>query len=238
MTTAIGTCVLGLNPRIALAIGDDVTLQKVDACLALGVNMIEARIDQFQRSEAKPIWEYLEQFTAVPCIGTIRSESEGGKWTQSEETRRDLYMSILPYVKAIDIEIGAEKINEEIIDKAKTAGVTVIGSYHNFSCTPDQDSLEDILVKGKALGVNIVKMATHCNNRDDLHTLTTFLVNHKENALILIGMGVAGAPSRILFPFLGSLITYTFLGKPTAPGQFNCEDTLTFLNKISGEIST
>jgi 3-dehydroquinate dehydratase I len=233
--TAIGTCMLGNRPRIALAIGDDVVLQDVNACLSLGIDMIEVRIDQFQRSEAQHVCEYLEQFAAVPSIGTIRSRSEGGNWTQSEDARRILYASILPYVKAIDIEIGADEINEDLIGMAKKAGVTVIGSFHNFSCTPDQDCLKEILRKGKTLKVDIVKMATHCKNKADLKTLAKFLLTHEKEALILIGMGVAGAPSRILFPFLGSLITYTFLGKPTAPGQFNCEDTVAFIKRTSGE---
>lgn len=235
MKTAIGTCMLGNRPRIALAIRDDMTSQDVNACLSLGIDIIEARIDQFQHPETQHVCEYLEQFAAVPCIGTIRSSSEGGNWKQSEEARNALYTRILPYVKAIDIEIAADEINEDIIRAAKQADVTVIGSFHNFSDTPDQNHLEEILLKGKALGVDIVKMATHCEKRGDLNTLAKFLINHENESLILIGMGVAGAPSRILFPFLGSLITYTFLGKPTAPGQFNCQDTVALLKNISGE---
>ena len=36
---------------------------------------------------------------------------------------------------------------------------------------------------------------------------------------IIIGMGAEGAATRVFFPLLDSLLTYSFAGSPTAPGQ-------------------
>ena len=233
MTIAIGKCILGHKPCVALAIRDDITREEIHTSLESGVDMLEFRIDQFQNCDTDAVCTHQEAFSDIPAIGTIRSQKEGGNWTQSEADRCSLYKKIMPYVDAIDIEIGATDINEDVIQAAKCSETIVIGSFHNFDSTPPSSSLNEILNKGKALGVDIVKIASHCANAEDLRTLTQFLVNHKNESLIVIGMGVAGAPSRVFFPFLGSLITYTFLGNPSAPGQFGCEATLNLIKQFS-----
>ncbi|MCK5861412.1 MAG: type I 3-dehydroquinate dehydratase [Candidatus Hydrogenedentes bacterium] len=230
---SIGTCVLGNKPRIALALRDDIPRSNAEVHLGTGIDMIEMRVDQFRSTEVSHVISHLHQFTGIPCIGTIRSQQEGGSWKEDEPARRTLYQQIIPHVQAIDIEINADTINHESIHTAKKKGVCTIGSFHDFDKTPSTDALEVILEKGKHLKVDIVKIAAQCANPGDLRTLTQFLIDHEEEALIVIGMGKAGAPSRILFPFLGSLITYTFLGKPSAPGQFNCEETIQYLNGLS-----
>ena len=231
---SIGTCILGNKPRVAIALRDDVTRGNADVFFSQGVDMVEMRVDQFSNTEATYVIEHLRQFSDIPCIGTIRCQQEGGSWSQEEHSRLALYQHIIPYVQAIDIEINADNINRDCIRAAKQKNLTVIGSYHDFNKTPGKDALEGILEKGKCLGVDIVKIASCCKNPTDLRTLARFLLDHEDKALIGIGMGDAGAPSRILFPFLGSLITYTFAGKPSAPGQFNCEETLQYLKAFSG----
>ena len=39
-------------------------------------------------------------------------------------------------------------------------------------------------------------------------------------------MGEAWKQTRVLFPKLGSCLTYGFLDKPTAPGQMSAEELL------------
>jgi 3-dehydroquinate dehydratase I len=78
--------------------------------------------------------------------------------------------------------------------------------------------------------VDIVKVAARCNVPEDLQRLAAFTLAHREEGIIVVGMGPYGLSSRVFFPALGSLITYTFHGVPTAPGQLNCHDTLTYLN--------
>jgi len=231
---SIGTCVLGNKPRLAIALRDDVTRSDADLYFGLGVDMVEMRVDQFSSTEAQDVIAHLRQFSDIPCIGTIRYRQEGGSWSQDEHSRLALYQQIIPYVQAIDIEINADNINLDCVHAAKEKNLTVIGSYHDFNKTPGKDVLEEILEKGKCLGVDIVKIASCCKDSGDLRTLARFLLDHEDEALIGIGMGDAGAPSRILFPFLGSLITYTFAGKPSAPGQFSCEETLQYLKAFSG----
>lgn len=235
MSIAIGKCVLGQKPSVALAVRDDCGREDIAPSLEHGIDMLEFRIDQFQNTDTEAIATHLQAFADIPAIGTIRSQKEGGDFSQDEEARGACYKNIMPHINAIDIEIGADDINSDVIKAAKQLEKVVIGSFHNFDCTPPRTSLEEILHKGKSLDADIIKVAAYCNKPDDFRTLAQFLVNNENENLIVIGMGAAGAPSRILFPFLGSLITYTFLGKPSAPGQFGCEETITLLKKFSQE---
>ena len=77
----------------------------------------------------------------------------------------------------------------------------------------------------KAFGSSTVT----CHDTVALQNLAEFTLAHRHRPLVTIGMGAAGAASRIFFPALGSLLTYTFLGAPTAPGQLTCEETLHYL---------
>jgi len=234
LTVVIGNCVLGERPRVALVVRDDISRKDVEPFFTEGVDLLEMRIDQFCSCESEYVCSHLKTFAGLPCIGTIRSNQEGGNWSGSETLRLALYKKIMPFVNAVDIEINAEEINNAVIEEAKRVGAVVIGSFHDFKSTPSADCLEGVLEKGKLSGVDIIKIAAQCNVSDDLRILTHFLVTHDMDNLILLGMGHAGAPSRLFFPFLGSLVTYTFLGTPSAPGQFNCLDTISLIKKISG----
>ena len=50
--------------------------------------------------------------------------------------------------------------------------------------------------------------------------------------LVTICMGPEGELSRILFPALGSLFTFAHAGKPSAPGQLNCDETQQLLARF------
>lgn len=229
---SIGTCVLGARPRVAVAIHDGETRARVDEALEAGADMIELRIDQFTDKTAAHVLHEVKKFSGVPRIGTIRSTVEGGGWSGTEEERLDLYESILPEVDAVDIELGAEKINHQVIGQAVKQGVMVIASFHDFEKTPSSSFCASLIRQGMDLGADIVKIAAHCESREDFHRLIAVLLEHPDRNLVVIGMGARGIQSRFLFPALGSLITYTFLGVPTAPGQVSLEETLRLIRVL------
>jgi 3-dehydroquinate dehydratase-1 len=230
--TSIGACTLGARPRVAVAIHDGEARARVDEALAAGADMIELRIDQFADKTTAHVLAEVKQFSGVPRIGTIRSAVEGGGWSGTEEERLGLYESILPEVEAVDIELGAEKINHQVISLAAKQGVTVIASFHDFEKTPTSSFCASLIRQGMDLGADIVKIAAHCESREDFHRLTAVLLEHPDRNLVVIGMGARGIQSRFLFPALGSLITYTFLGVPTAPGQVSLEETLRLIRVL------
>ena len=46
-----------------------------------------------------------------------------------------------------------------------------------------------------------------------------FTIDNKSKNIITISLGDIGSISRLVFPALGSLITYAYLNKPSGPGQ-------------------
>ena len=54
---------------------------------------------------------------------------------------------------------------------------------------------------------------------DDVIKLGKFTLENKAKNLITISLGDTGGVSRFLFPMLGSLITYSYISKPSGPGQ-------------------
>jgi 3-dehydroquinate dehydratase type I len=91
---------------------------------------------------------------------------------------------------------------------------------------PDIEFLDNIFLKGKSLGADIIKIAVVANNNDDLTRLVTFTLKHRSEGLITMAMGDIGLPSRVINPIFGSLITYGYVNKPSAPGQLSIRELM------------
>jgi len=228
----LGSIILDGTPRVIVAVRDDAPLDELAAVMAAGVELVELRIDQFQSRDPAYVVGQLERLAAYPRLGTIRCASEGGAWQGTEAEREALFRGILPHVEAIDVELSAKDMLPGLIEAAHADGKLVIGSYHDFQGTPIPKRLAGAANDGKLLGVDIVKVAVQCNSLEDVQVLAQFTGQHADKNLITIGMGAHGMLTRIFFPAIGSLMTYTFLGEPTAPGQLNCHDTLEYLKNF------
>lgn len=225
----IGTVELGATPRVAVALRDSDETAGVAEAVAQGVDILEFRVDQFAQSDAQYARTVLNAFGTTPRLLTIRSQAEGGAFGGSEADRLALYEQLMAEAQAVDIEIGATDIFPEVAQAARDGEARIIGSYHNFETTPSLAELGDLASLGFEQGADIVKVAAQCNSQEALQTLAAFTLGWRHRGIIVIGMGPMGAASRIFFPALGSLITYTFLGEATAPGQFRCAETLSHL---------
>lgn len=225
---SIGTTYLDGAPRVVLALRDAEDITEVARYASRGVDVLEARIDQYSQTDAAYVQAHLARLRPFPLLGTIRYAAEGGAWKGSEAERQALFMAILPSVDAVDIELGAS-IRDAVVAAARGAGRLVLGSFHDFQSMPPIAALEAKIAEGDAAGVDIVKIAVTCDDAESLQRLAAFTLAHRHRPIVTIGMGLAGTASRIFFPALGSLLTYTFLGAPTAPGQLTCEETLHYL---------
>lgn len=227
----IGPLTLGDVPRVAIAVRDNVDRAALDAAFAAGATLVEARIDEYQRHDAGYVKEQLAQLAGLPVLATIRHKREGGQWTRPDAERLSLYESILPHCDAVDAEIYSRGVFPALAAMARAANKTVIGSYHDFEGLPAPRKMLAIGAYGRRNGAQIIKIAAMCRRKGDLAYLTRYMVSAKpgEN-LIVIGMGEQGAGSRIFLPLLGSLVTYTFLGEATAPGQLTLDDTIQYLS--------
>lgn len=230
----IGDCLLGLRPRIVVALRAGAARGEVEAALAAGADIIELRADLFLRPTPETVAEECARFDGIPRLLTVRSAGEGGGWHGDEAGRLACILAGLPHAEALDIELSAAEILGVATDAAHASGKTVIGSFHDFSSTPDLSALEAVAASADRAGVDILKIAVTCNTPEDLRRLAAFTLSHASRPLAVMGMGPAGITSRIFFPALGSLLTYTFLGEPSAPGQLNCRDTVKYINLFYG----
>ncbi|HPU96749.1 MAG TPA: type I 3-dehydroquinate dehydratase [Candidatus Hydrogenedentes bacterium] len=230
---SVGSCKLGDRPRVAAALSDAIELSAIDQALSEGVDFLEVRADLFPRQDVTFIAEYLNRLRPRPVLLTIRHAAEGGRWSGDETSRLDWYARLLPMADAVDVEIRSD-IAARVADLARQQGKPVIGSFHDFQATPDRADLDRLAEDFSRGGMDILKVAAWCRDSRDLRRLAAFLCDWEGLPMIVLGMGPAGRPGRLLFPFLGSLVTYTYLGTASAPGQLNHRELVELLERIRG----
>lgn len=212
---------LGEMPLIACAINDsDVKAVNIDSLKP--ADLIELRVDMFENIAIKHVEEIFniarEKFKK-PIIATVRDVKEGGQ--KDILDRYGIYKTVIPLSDLIDVEINSEDTIIEVKKLCRDYKKVMIGSYHNFEIMPSIDFLYDVFLKGKSLGADIIKIAAMANNNDDLTRLVTFTIKHRSEGLITMAMGDIGLPSRVINPIFGSLITYGYVNRPSAPGQLS-----------------
>jgi 3-dehydroquinate dehydratase-1 len=227
----IGTLELGTRRRVAVPFADRATRAEVTALRAQGLDVAELRVDHFARFDAEHVLAQLDVFAGVPLLATLRSAAEGGGWKGPEADRLALYCALLPRVGAIDVEIASE-IAGEVVAAARAAGVLAIASFHDFAKTPDDAALEAVVARGRALGADVVEVATAVATPADLRTLARVLVTTNDIGMIAIGMGDRAVATRVLFSALGSLLTYAHAGDATAPGQIPLAEMTALLARL------
>jgi 3-dehydroquinate dehydratase-1 len=89
-----------------------------------------------------------------------------------------------------------------------------------------------VVASGRALGADVVKIAAAVSTPADVRTLARLLVTTEGIGMIAIGMGNAAVATRLLFPALGSLLTYAHAGDATAPGQIPLAEMTDLLARL------
>ncbi len=214
-----GRLTLGSRPRIVGVITGCVSAPLLRKAKRDGADLLELRVDTFRRLDVEGLKEDVAcaRSTGLPLLLTVRSASEGGRTRMDDTQRLSLYRELIPLVDGVDVELSATSIVKDVVRLARDRKKRVILSYHNFSATPPEGRLRALVRCGRRLGADAVKIATTVKNTEDLKRLTALLL--REEGLIVIGMGRRGLVSRVLFPYLGSLLTYAGVSGRTAPGQ-------------------
>ena len=184
----------------------------------------------------------------LPTIGVVRKQMDGGGWdsdSQSESKRSEILKKISKFVDAIDVEYEADEIYDEVVSAAKSEGVTVIVSHHDFMGTPTTEDIDNQIKSIQRKRSDIVKLAYFAESQNDMDRLKTSIINHVRTKsgnkpLIAISMGETGKQSRVDFPLLGSCLTYGFLpdGIAKAPGQYSVTELKKRINNRSSSKSS
>lgn len=211
----LGDLHLGTMPRIIAAATDrDFT----PADWAARADAVELRVDAFAAPSPAAVATTgaAARRLGKPLLGTVRWQAEGGAGALDDADRRALYVALAPLVDGLDVELHSP-LCDEIVALARRHGRLAVVSAHYFDATPPDAQLQALLADGARRG-DVVKIATTVGDAADLARLVD-LLRHPGPPRIVIGMGAEGAASRVFFPLLGSLLTYSFAGAPTAPGQ-------------------
>ncbi|MDO5671570.1 MAG: type I 3-dehydroquinate dehydratase [Actinomycetaceae bacterium] len=164
-----------------------------------------------------------------PVIATLRTTAEGGQCGLDSYTELALRTLRTGCIDALDVEINREQA-QVLIAKAHAAGVAVIASYHNWSQTPSEEKIVDILERMFLAGTDVAKIAVTPKTPDELDVLARAAKDGAKlwpQAMIIIGMGSIGQDTRLnpeKYKSVASFAALPGLSKPAAPGQFFVAD--------------
>jgi 3-dehydroquinate dehydratase I len=178
---------------------------------------VELRLDSL--GLAAPEIHAQIQGLPVPILITARDPDEGGDGRLSVADRTALLESHLDVAALMDVELRSAMDLQGVISKAKSRGVGVVGSYHDFNSTPGDEVLRGAVDFGLQFKLDCVKIATTLHSADDLARLLHLLASEKRIPLSVMGMGGLGRVSRITLARCGSILNYGYLGESNAPGQ-------------------
>jgi 3-dehydroquinate dehydratase/shikimate dehydrogenase len=143
-----------------------------------------------------------------PVILTCRPTWEGGRFEGSEEERHAILLeALIGGAEYVDVEWRAG-----FSDLIARAPDRIVVSSHDFAGVPaDLDARVHAM---RQTGAGVIKIAVTAARLVD--TLPLLAIAREGNAIV-IGMGAAGLPSRLLASRFGS--RWTYAGHAVAPGQ-------------------
>ena len=180
---------------------------------ASSADMVELRLDGVNDCDAPRALEGRSR----PAIVTCRPIWEGGRFEGADEERRALLAEALNRgAEYVDIEWralsagGGRGVLDGLLDAHRER---IVLSSHDFDRVPDD--LADRVAAMRASGAAVIKIAVAARRLTDTLALREISKGHDD--AVVIGMGAAGVPTRLLATRFGSRWTYG--GDAVAPGQ-------------------
>ena len=168
----------------------------------------------------------------TPLLLTARHPAEGGKGSPDAAGRAALIEPLLDLAALVDIELRSAQEMQSTVQKARAAGVPVIGSFHDFQATPAEAVLQGAISFAQPAGLDSVKVATFLNSQDDLIRLMKLAEGPHRMRISVMGMGPWGRLSRLVLAKCGSLLNYGFIGSSNAPGQWPAAELKRLISEL------
>lgn len=242
--------------------GAETLTHRAKTAKRLGADLIELRIDTLPEDilnnpdTLRQLIKNIKKAAGLPIISTIRCKQEqilqrnvipeclnreqsniNTRTIKLEETKRlDIFKLVIPLSDYIDIELSARDINREVVRLAHTSKKQVIVSYHNFNFTPPTLALRKISESSLKLGADIVKIACMAKTADDTARLLEWARAFKilkKKPIAALSMGKWSGIARLAGFLFGSHLIYSYIGKPTAPGQPSLQQLMALLRSLS-----
>jgi 3-dehydroquinate dehydratase/shikimate dehydrogenase len=186
-----------------------------DAAVA---DMVEVRLDGVADVDVAGVLHGRRK----PVVVTCRPQWEGGHFTGAEEERhRILKQAMALGAEFVDVEWAAlHSIHKPGFgDIVQTDPARVVVSSHDFEGVPID--LARRVRDMRSYGTAVIKVAVM--TRSLRETLPLLEIGREGNAVV-VGMGDAGVPTRLLASRYGS--RWSYAGKSVAPGQIPAERML------------
>jgi 3-dehydroquinate dehydratase-1 len=155
-----------------------------------------------------------------PWIVTARHPLEGGQNAMSATARRAALFCLLPAAAIVDVEIRSLREMGEVVREARSGGIAVLASFHDFQRTPPLSRLWEIANRAADAGADFLKIATLTSSPADVARLLD-LLEKKPLPLAVMGMGPLGMASRVVLATAGSILNYGWLHRPNVSGQWS-----------------
>jgi 3-dehydroquinate dehydratase/shikimate dehydrogenase len=183
---------------------------------------VELRLDYLRGpAERDALLNWLSRQKRLPIvIATCRPRRSGGHFTGTVESE----LAVL--AKAVRsgcrwCDVGIETASQVKPAELRTAlaPARVIISAHDFKRVPG--NLPKLLRSLEHHGGDALKLAATCHNLADARRLLPLARGRRD--LVVIPMGEAVLPARLLALREGGALTFGSVGEPTAPGQLSLE---------------
>lgn len=182
---------------------------------------IEARLDYLPSDHLEDVLANLARHKpSKPLILTFRPREQGGERDLSLKDRQVFWSRLGPdlidQIAYADFELD---LVQSFGVRSPVPWNKVICSFHDFDQTPA--TLLSIFELLKSTHAGVVKIATYAKNASDCARILDLAKNAGDRPFIVLGMGSAGVPSRILALSRGALLTFGALrpGSESASGQ-------------------
>ena len=226
-------------------------LAKAEEITRLPADLVEWRADFYEDLfNTQRLLETLKELRAVlkdkPILFTIRTKPEGGevKLLYEQYTEINLAVAKSGDSDLVDVEmfwgnkdwnIPVFDVSAKLVDKIHKVGCLVVGSRHNFSDTPDKDSMVLTLKNIQSAGADIPKIAVMPKIRADVLDVIDASIEYgrdSDRPYLTISMGPLGMLSRVACEFCGSCMTFGAAGQASAPGQIQVGELKDMLARI------
>ena len=243
----IGKVKLGSKPRIIVPVtGKDKKeiLGQVSKISKRKADIVEWRIDHFEdcldASACFSMASKISSRAGMPIIATFRTHREGGAVEIEGKEYRTLLRSLAQsdVVDAIDVEMFFEEAEpESIIEATHRTGCVAIGSYHDFSGTPEHQEIVERIEKMADMGADVVKFSCMPHSMTDVATLLAATAEAREKVerpIITMSMGSLGIATRAAGFAFGSVATFAAVekGEESAPGQVPLDELKPVLSQL------
>jgi 3-dehydroquinate dehydratase/shikimate dehydrogenase len=210
-------------PKVCIALGfpdANTLLEHAHREVESGESFLEFRIDYLNdpRAGVRAIGRFLEDHPDCTILATCRRHQNHGRFNGSvDEQTALLDAAIDAGARAVDIEVESAELAQASVEHLRSKAWVII-SFHNYGGTPVVDP---ILRRMTRIPADAYKLVTTAKKPSDNLRVLTLSRTHPRTPLIMLAMGEAGLPTRILSPSMGAVYTYAApnAAEGTAPGQ-------------------